>query len=111
MSSANSAIQTFSYAAYIPLEAKEVLIYVAGYTGNNPGRGQDVHVTLETASDDGTWYTKYFYLYLYPQSAISYNSENMFFPVTCDRCIHVKYPEGKLTTDYQLDLFAIGYRQ
>eukprot|EP00731_Ephydatia_muelleri_P011747 Em0006g641a len=108
VSSASSAIQTFSYAAHVPPEAKEVLIYVSGYTGHN-AQSQSVEITLET-SEDGVKYTKCFYLYLYPQNAVSYNSENMFFPVTRDRCIHVKYPEGKPATNYQLDLFAIGYR-
>ena len=102
-------MQSYSYAAYVPPEAKEVLIYVAGYTGYN-ARSQSVEVTLET-SEDGVRYTKYFYLYHYPQDAVAYNSENMFFPVTRDRCIYVWYPEGKPANNYVLDLYAIGYKQ
>ena len=109
MNSATPAIQTFSYPTDVPPEAKEVLIYVAGYTGSN-AMSQNVEVTLET-SEGGDRYTKYYFRYIHSQNAVSYNSENMFFPVTRDRCIHVKYPEGKLITNYQLDLFAIGYRK
>ena len=75
VSSANSGIQIFSYATHVPSEAKEVMIYVAGYTGYNQSSAT-VEITLET-SEDGVQYIKYFYLYIYPQSAISHNSENM----------------------------------
>ena len=109
VSSANSGIQIFSYATHVPPEAKEVMIYVAGYTGNNP-ISATVEITLET-SEEGVQYIKYFYLYIYPQGAVSHNSENMSFPVTKDRCIHVKFPERNLpTSNNYLGLFVIGYR-
>lgn len=108
--------QIFSYAAHgVPNDATQVLFYVVGSSGYNPGNDQDIHFQLFTVNaETGEKYTKYFYLRAYPQNAWSFNSENMFFPATGDNAIHVvRTSTGKASAQLPnagLFLYLIGYK-
>ena len=77
-----SSIQRFNLtAAGVPGSAKEVLIYITLQTGYNTDRNDDLEVAVWT-TDGVLEYKKYLYGRMYQQDALSYNSENMWFPVT-----------------------------
>ena len=105
--------QVFSYAANgVPNGATQVLFYVVGEMGTNPGNDQGLDIKLSTVNKKtGAKYTKYFYLHVYPQNAWSFNSENLFFPATSENAIHV-VNTGKASQiqNGRLSIYLVGYK-
>ena len=107
---AGSAFQSFSYNGFVPLNAREILFYVAAQVGHNSSRDEDVDVELQTTDGD-TRYTKYLRVYLFGQQAWSFNSENMWFPATASRSISVRYPGRPFTGSGSITIDVIGFRE
>ena len=99
-------------SAGVPRSANEVLIYVTLATGNNvTGSNSDIEVALWT-TDGKVEYKKYLFGRMYAQESWSYNSENMFFPVTPDHLnLNVQYNGTKPVEKGWCTVFVIGYRE
>ncbi len=64
----------------VPEDADEVIVYAKLRTGNNGSTGEDGELVVSVTIPNGRIERKLF-CYTYPQSAWSYNSENIALPV------------------------------
>ena len=103
--------QTFNLSATgVPSSAKEVFIYITMMTGYNTCPDSDIEVAVWT-SDGNTEYKKYLFGHLYHQTAWSYNSENMSFPLTPGHhTLNVQYTGPTSIEKYQCHVYVIGYQ-
>ena len=67
---------------------------------------------VEIYTSDGVHkYTQYLHVHTYPQNAISFNSDNMWFPVTRDMQLHVRYNGGGQDVwNVGVSVYIVGYR-
>jgi len=105
-----NTITTVSYniPVSVPPDAKEVLVYMYARTGvANP----DSDLELRIYTKEGTIeYSYYLLIHGYNQSAWSYNSDNLWLPVTSDRKIYVQ-SIGTRMTGYRVgNIYVLGYR-
>ena len=102
--------QNFTLPSIVPPCANEVLIYVYIKSGLNMGKDTDIEVSLWT-TDGVLNYTKYLFSHIYRQDAWSYNSKNMFFPVTKQRVLHAMTSTSLNSRQYTAcSLYVTGYR-
>ncbi len=105
-----NAITTTSYnlPASVPLDAKEVLVYVYARTG---GYNPDADLELRIYTKEGTKeYSYYFFIHGYNQNAWSYNSDNFWLPVTADRKVYVQSVGTAITGNRAGAIYILGYR-
>ncbi len=105
-----NAITTTSYnlPASVPLDAKEVLIYVYTMTGaNNPDRDLELRIYTKEGTIE---YSYYFFIHGFNQSAWSYNSDNFWLPVTTDRKVYVQSVGSAMTGNRAGAIYILGYR-
>ena len=76
-------------------------------TGYNYNKDNDIEVAVWT-NDGELAYTKHLYGHLYQQSSWSYNSENMFFPVTSTLILNAQY-SGTAPEKGKCQVYVIGY--
>ena len=104
-------IQSFSLEDYVPSDAKEVLIFATISTGHFSNAEDKVGYMTMWTSNGPLKYEKYLSYHMYPQNAWSTNSDNMFFPVTPNKTLHLSFdtliPEdgGKF-----INVYVTGYR-
>lgn len=92
----------------LPSSAREVLVYVFLYSGQ---QSDSQGINFEIFTQDGTKkYSKYFYWHLYGQNAVSFNSENMWFPLTPDRKLFVRPSAKPASPNAGSRIDVIGYR-
>ena len=100
---------TFSYPIpdSIPSSALEVLVYVAIDSG--PSNRATNHLKFYTQIGDKR-YEKYLFLHPWDvQEGISYNSENMWFPMPPNRLVYFTV-SAALGDNVGVGLYTIGYR-
>ena len=109
---ANQAFQSYSLPSSIPSTANEVLVHVVvicGRLGDYPNQ----YIKLY-AKDGSQQYEQYIFLKSWETNniAINSNSDNMWFPVTSDRKIHMEVPGAAEQSCYDSTgkVFVIGYR-
>ena len=100
---------TFSYTIpnTIPSSALEVLVYVALNSG--PSNKATNHLKIHTQIGTKR-YEKYLFLQPWDdQSGVSYNSDNMWFPMPPNRLVHLTVTAA-LGDNAEVFLYTIGYR-
>ena len=109
---ANQAFQSYRLPSYVPSTAKEVLVHVivmCGRFGDYPNQ----YIKLY-AKDGLKQYEKYIFMRSWNTNsiAVNSNSDNMWFPVTSDRKIHMEVPGAaeQRCPDSNGKVFVIGYR-
>ena len=109
---ANQAFQSYSLPSSIPSTANEVLVHVVVICGRF-GRYPNQYIKLY-AKDGSQQYEQYIFLKSWDTNniAINSNSDNMWFPVTSDRKIHMEVPGAAEQSCYDSTgkVFVIGYR-
>lgn len=93
----------------IPLEAKEVILLTflrCGYEG--PSRN---FLTSIYTEDQQGKYTRYVKGARYPQSAISFNSENISLPLGIGRKIFVECEDVQKDNCHGLEIMVLGFRK
>lgn len=93
----------------IPYSASEVLVYVVINTGAS-GPDERENIKIYTQDDYYNTYEKYIAVHPYPQSAWSTNSDNMWFPITRERRVHVNVPISE-EGNADIEVYVIGYRK
>ena len=107
-SSSSSAV--FTIPSSVPTSAKEVLVYTFLRSGAVSPNNKKREFRIFT-KEGSTEYSKYFYVYFYPpQNAISYNSENMWLPLTPERKVRVVATGVTSTQNVVSRVHVIGYR-
>ena len=92
----------------IPSSAKSVLVLAYLSTGaEGPERTFMTELWTEI---DGEKCKKAIRGTRYPQSAISYSSENMWFPIKTERRIHIQCDDIQSENCHNLEVFVLGYR-
>lgn len=107
----NSSVpSTLSYTipTSVPAEAREVLVFV---DINSGGGAPTIHANIKLYTEiSGVKYIKYVVLRTWhAQNAISYNSDNLWFPMPTSRQLHVEYPHT-CTGHCGGVFYVIGYR-
>lgn len=93
----------------IPATATEVLIVYFLRCGNEPP-SRDFKVNMWT-NVNGKKYQRVKFGHRYPQSAISFDSENLWFPISVqDRNLYVQSDDVQLNNCHNVQFFVIGYR-
>ncbi len=95
----------------VPHYATDVLFYASVECGRtSPQASQSI--TIFTKGPRGSpRYKKYLLVHSYPQAAWSFNSDNMWLPLTRNRRVYVYYPKAmKKNTGCRFSLDAIGYK-
>ncbi len=102
--------QSYSIPRAVPNSAKAVLIYASVQCGHTrPDTFQDITIFTEGLYGYPR-YKKYLLVHSYHQKAWSFNSDNMWFPMSPNRRVYVSYPKAmKINTGCYLSLDAIGY--
>ncbi len=102
-------LTAFEFPSEIPATAREVLIYVKIFSGNN-GPSLPADFLLYTQEGDRK-YSQLLYWFRYPQDAVGFNSENLWFPLTGERKIYIRLdgtPSGKNSGG---KIVVLGYRE
>ena len=99
---------SFIIPSIIPSDAKEVLLYVGVYSGDQAIKEQMQSVKIFTQIGRNT-YAKYLMLYTFPENAVNSNSDNMWFPMPPNRSVLLTLTD-KLNGNAYAQLSAIGYR-
>ena len=102
----------YDIPSVIPSNAKEVLILASAAIGTSgpSGRGHYIKIyTLQGSQQGSQQFEKYIYIMTYPQSAVSTNSDNLWFPMTTGRQVFVELTYAH-TGNVYVYLHAIGYR-
>ena len=97
---------SFTIPSVIPSDAKEVLLHVGVYNGNDNVPQQNVRIFTQIGTNA---FNKYLLLYTTPQSAVNANSDNMWFPMPLNRMVFLSLSTA-VGDDAGAQLFAIGYR-
>ena len=66
-------------------------------------------VSIFTKDSPQRQYTQYMTTHIYPQSAHTYTTENMWFPLTTDRLVYVSIQNGLIGNSVS-EIYVIGYR-
>ena len=93
----------------IPDGASEVLVYTVINTGAS-GPDERENIKIYTQDDYYNVYAKYIAVHPYPQMSWSTNSDNMWFPMTRERKIHVNVPISE-EGNADVEMYVIGYRK
>ena len=99
---------TFLVPSVIPSTAREILVYAVVQVGTSGPSASLDYVKIYTR-DKSQEYGKYLGFTTYGQGAYSTNSENMWFPLTCDRRLYVRV-FNEHSGNIKLSLSAVGYR-
>ena len=102
------AKQIFEIPKIIPQEAEQILILTflrCGY--EEPSRA---FLTKIYTVNKETVYAKYIKGSRYGQMAISFSSENMWFPISNSRVIFVESQDIQLKNCHGLELLVVGYK-
>ena len=102
----HSGTLAYDIPSVIPSSAKEVLILADVRSGTSGG---PVHYIKIYTQQSGHQYEQYILLRCYPQHAWSFNSDNLWFPLTSGRQVFVELASAH-TGETQFALHAIGYR-
>jgi hypothetical protein len=70
------------FSSDVPKEAKQILVHVRAYSGSAGHNGQRTF-SIWTQADTGPCRVR-FYMFGYPQNAISFNSSNFWLPIPTD---------------------------
>ena len=73
------------------------------------GSNIKTHVRIYTAESPKRLFTQYMTTHIYPQIAHTYTSENMWFPLTKERAVHVAV-ETPLAGNTYSEIFVTGFR-
>ena len=92
----------------IPSSAKEVLILVTVRSGTSGPPGSQHYIKIYT-QQSSQQYEQYIMLMCYGQHAWSFNSDNLWFPLTSGWQVFVELASAH-TGETQFTLHAIGYR-
>ena len=103
-----TADQVFYIPANVPNTANEVLVYVYVRTGHS--RGGFTHVRIYTQKSEGRRFEKYLTNHAYPQDAHTYTADNMWFPLTTERRVHVTVTTAVEIRNTDAKIYVIGYR-
>ena len=92
-----NAIVKFSITAIVPNNAVEVLVFVCGFSGYltevHPNRER--YFDIWTESNNQTIGMMRFFMSVYPQDAVSFNSDNFWLPIVGNnREIYVQQTKG-----------------
>lgn len=99
----------FSLPSVIPSSAVEVLVFVRNWVLNNPTSSSYQYIKIYTQDNDEKRYEKYLFVHsLEGQDAVTYNSDNLWFPATPDRVVFVDLTRSISRANLALDV--IGYR-
>ncbi len=102
-------VTAFEFPAELPAIAREVLIYVKIFSGNNgPSLANDF--VLYTQEGDKK-YAQLLHWSRYPQDAVGFNSENLWFPVTGERKIYVRLDGTPGNRNSSGKIHVLGYRE
>ena len=104
----STADQPFAIPATVPNTASEVLVYVYVRMGNT--HGGLTHVRIYTQKSEDRRFDKYLTNHAYPQDAHTYTADNMWFPLTTERRVHVVVSKAVHTTNTDARIYVIGYR-
>ena len=103
-----NATVAFDIPAVIPNGANEILVYVAFYSGSNgPSKPANFDIYTQEENDK---YTNIFYWYQYPNNGVSFNSDNMWFPLTRERKIYVSLRGTPIESNTGSTMQIVGYR-
>lgn len=98
----------YSIPKEVPSSAMEVLIQTMVQCGNEgPYREFTVNLWTEIESQK---YTKYIEGARYAQNAISFSSEEKWFPIGTDRKLYLQCNDKQLVSCHGLKLSVVGYR-
>ena len=78
----------------VPIEAKQILLYLNVFTGTNPDSSGYYRIWTQSSI---RMYEHHLSLHQYHQNAYSFNSETIWLPVTAERILRVKF-EGTTPT-------------
>ena len=101
--------RSYSIPYSIPDSAAEVLVYTVINTGAS-GPDERENIKIYTQDDYYNVYAKYIAVHPYPQMSWSTNSDNMWFPMTRERKIHVNVPISE-EGNADIEVYVIGYRR
>ena len=88
----------------VPSTAKEVLVYVYIRTGYVVSGSGTVQIYTTTAN------VLKLHVYTYHQSAVSYNSDNIWLPIGEGRVVYGKYTGSAITKNSYAGFQIVGYR-
>jgi len=98
----------FSIPGDLPSNAQEVLVLaVLRCGGEGPERNFSVSLWTEINSQK---YIKYVSGTRYAQNAISFSSENMWFPLGTDKKLYIQCDDIQKVNCHYLELTLVGYR-
>ncbi len=102
--------KVFSLPSSVPANAKEVLVYAFVGSGS-VGTTNTAHMQIST-QEGSTKYHNLLFLHTYSQNAISYNSSNMWLPVTSNRQVAATLTDTNVSFGDNLYgwAYVIGYR-
>jgi hypothetical protein len=106
----NSSVKlsTFPLQPHVPSTASEILIHVRNRSGSESPNAwfyADVYTMVQKKKQFqrlSGWH--------YPQNAISYNSENMIFPLSDDRNVYVEVVDTPHSNDHGGEVILLAYR-
>ena len=100
-------VQTFPLPSSIPTTADEVLIYAYFRAGTS--ERAESNARFYTQRGASTTYDMYLRIRSYPQDAYTVTSDNMWFPVTDERTVHVQL-SNMVVGNVAGRVYVIGYR-
>ena len=100
-------VQTFSLPSSIPATASEVLIYAYFKAGWSKSAAANARFYTQTGAR--TTYDMYIRVRGYPQSAHTVTCDNMWFPLTAEKTVHVQLSQV-MEGNVEGRVNVIGYR-
>lgn len=92
----------------IPADAGEILIFVSFYTGSNPP-SRPGWFEIYTQNEEKR-FAKRLSWYQYGQSAVGFNSDNLWFPLTRERKLYVRSNKAVESENSGSEILVLGYR-
>ena len=107
----STQLSAFELPPAVPKSAREILIYVKIYTGDTKSSSSPADFWLYT-QDGEAKYLQVLYWYRYPQEAVPFNSDNLWFPLTPEHKLYVQLKGGApLPPNTGGKIAVLGYRE